>query len=140
MEHIRTIVCPSKDSPSDYYNKTGFYSVIMQALVGFRGLFMDTYIGWLGKIHDARVFSNSSKCHKGREGTLFPGWNREIHRVQVHTCKIYNYILVQTCNFIQVHLLIFIDPVIVAMVDEALCSNTKDSRHAEALQLPPEQG
>ena len=82
----------------------------MQALVGFRGLFMDTYIGCPGKVHDARVFSNSSKCHKGREGTLFPGWNGEINRVQVHTYKIYNYILVQTCNFIQVHLLIFIDP------------------------------
>ena len=49
---------------------------------------MDTYIGWPGKLHDARVFSNSSICHKGREGTLFPAWNREINGVQVHTCKI----------------------------------------------------
>ena len=81
------IVCP-KDSPSDYYNRKGFYSVIMQALVDFRGLFMDAYIGWPGKVHDARVFSNSSICHKGREGTLFPTWNREINGVQVHTCKI----------------------------------------------------
>ena len=71
---------------------------------------MDTYIGWPGKVHDAKVFSNSSKCHKGREGTLFPGWNGEINRVQVHIYKIYNYVLVQTCNFIQVCLFTFIDP------------------------------
>ena len=28
----------------------------MQAMVDFRGLFMDVYIGWPGKVHDARVF------------------------------------------------------------------------------------
>ena len=81
------IDCP-KDSPSNYYNRKGFYSVIMQALVDFRGLLMDTYIGWLGKVPDARVFLNSSKCYKGREGTLYPAWNREINGGQVHTCKI----------------------------------------------------
>ena len=30
---------------SDYYNRKGYYSVIMQAVVDFRGLFMDVYIG-----------------------------------------------------------------------------------------------
>ena len=54
----------------------------------FRGLFMDTYIVWPGKVHDAKVFSNSSICHKGREGTLFLAWNKEINGVQVRTCKI----------------------------------------------------
>ena len=34
-----------KDSASDYYNRKGFYSVIMQAVVEFRGLFMDVNIG-----------------------------------------------------------------------------------------------
>ena len=33
--------------------------VIIQAKVDFRGLFMDVYIGWPGKVHDARVFVNS---------------------------------------------------------------------------------
>ena len=73
------IICP-KDNPSDYYNRKGFYSVIMQALVDFRGLFMDVYIGWPGKVHDARVFSNSAIYRRGGEGTLFP---RQINGVQV---------------------------------------------------------
>jgi len=72
------------DNPSDYYNRKGFYSVIMQAVVDFRGLFLDTYIGWPGKVHDARVFSNSSVYRKGREGTLLPDWKRRINGVEVH--------------------------------------------------------
>ena len=48
--------------------------------------------------------------YKGREGTPFADWNRAIHGVQVHTCKIYNYVLIKTCNFTQVTLLILGDP------------------------------
>jgi len=55
----------------------------MQAVVDFHGLFMDTYIGWPGKVHDARVFLNSSICHKGREDILLPGWKRQINGVEV---------------------------------------------------------
>ena len=32
-----------QDSASDYYNRKGFYSVIIQGLVDFRGQFMDIY-------------------------------------------------------------------------------------------------
>ena len=66
------------ESASDYYNRKGYYSVIMQAMVDFRGLFMAVYIGWPGKVHDARVFVNSSLYHKGMSGTLFPDWKRNI--------------------------------------------------------------
>ena len=43
------------DCASDYYNRKGFYSVIMQAVVDSSGLFLDSYNGWPGKVHDARV-------------------------------------------------------------------------------------
>ena len=76
------IISP-QDNPSDYYNRKGFHSIIMQAVVDFRGLFLDTYIGWPGKVHDARVFSNSAVYQKGREGTLLPAWKRRINRVEV---------------------------------------------------------
>lgn len=71
------------ESASDYYNRKGYYSVIMQAMVDFRGWFMDIYIGWPGKVHDARVFSNSSLYRKGSTGTLFPDWKRSICGVDV---------------------------------------------------------
>ena len=54
--HI-TMLCPN-ESVSDYYNHRGQYSIIMQAMIDFRSLFMDIYIGWPGKVHDGRVFAN----------------------------------------------------------------------------------
>ena len=77
------------ESASDYYNRKGYYSIIMQAMVDYRGLFMDVYIGWPGKVHDARVFVNSSLYSKGMNGTLFPDWKRTICGVEV-----YRYIII----------------------------------------------
>ena len=71
------------DSASDYYNRKGYYSVIMQSTVDFRGLFIDVYIGWPGKVHDARVFVNSSLYQKGNTSALFPDWKRSICGVEV---------------------------------------------------------
>ena len=71
------------ESASDYFNRKGYYSIIMQAMVDFRGLFLDVYIGWPGKVHDARVFSNSALYRKGMDGNLFPDWNRCISGVDV---------------------------------------------------------
>ena len=71
-------------SSADYYNRKGFYSIIMQGLVDFRGIFMVVYIGWPGKVHDARVFANSRVFKHGNEGTLFPDWKKDISGVQVN--------------------------------------------------------
>ena len=72
-----------QESASDYYNRKGFYSVIIQGLVDYRGQFMDVYIGWPGKVHDARVFVNSSVYTKGSNGTLLPSWTRKLCSVDV---------------------------------------------------------
>ena len=44
---------------------------------------MDVYIGWPGKVHNARVFSNSDIYKKGIQGTLFPDWKKDISGLQV---------------------------------------------------------
>ena len=72
-----------QESAADYYNRKGYYSVIMQAVVDFRGLFMDVNIGWPGKVHDARVLANSSCYKKACNGTLLPDWSRNIGGVNV---------------------------------------------------------
>lgn len=55
----------------------------MQAVVDYQGLFIDIYVGWPGKVHDARVFENSS-FYKGMvSGTLFPEKKRLINGVKV---------------------------------------------------------
>ena len=57
--------------------------MIMQAVVEFRGVFMDIKIGWPGKVHDARVFVNSSFFRKGSSGTRFPSWLRNMAGLDV---------------------------------------------------------
>ena len=71
------------DSVSDYFNCKCHYSALMQAVVDFRGLFMDINIGWPGKVHDAHVFANSSLYLKGSNGTLLPNWKHFISGVDV---------------------------------------------------------
>ena len=72
-----------QDCPSDYFNRKNFYSVIIQGVVDFRGRFIDMYMGWPGKCHDARVFVNSSFYSKGNSNMLFPDWKRRLHGVDV---------------------------------------------------------
>ena len=55
----------------------------MQAVVDYRGLFMDINVGWPGKVHDARVFSNSSLYKKANHGTIFPNWTSKIGSIDV---------------------------------------------------------
>ena len=49
-----------QSNPEDYVNRKGFHSIILQALVDANYLFLDICVGWPGKVHDARLFRNSS--------------------------------------------------------------------------------
>ena len=52
-------VRPPAMNHTDYYNRKGFYSIIVQAVVNHNYLFTDLCIGWPGSVHDARVLANS---------------------------------------------------------------------------------
>uniref|UniRef100_A0A3B1IRQ6 Putative nuclease HARBI1 n=1 Tax=Astyanax mexicanus TaxID=7994 RepID=A0A3B1IRQ6_ASTMX len=71
------------DSPTDYYNRKGFHSVILQGVVDHRLQFWDINVGWPGKVHDARVFGNSSLYEKGQSGQLFPNITESFAGVDV---------------------------------------------------------
>ena len=83
IDGTHTPIVRPQESASDYYNRKGYYSVIMQAVVDYRGQFVDAYIGWPGKVHDARVLVNSSLYQRAMNGTLLPDWKRSISGVQV---------------------------------------------------------
>ena len=58
--------------PADYYNRKGWHSVILQGTVNHLGQFIDVNVGWPGRVHDARVFSNSKIFELGQTGKLVP--------------------------------------------------------------------
>ncbi len=76
------IISP-QECPADYYNRKGWHSIILQGLVDHNGLFMDIYVGWPGRVHDARVFSNSSLFRKGQEGSLVPTLTEMIEQCEI---------------------------------------------------------
>jgi hypothetical protein len=53
------------------YNRKGWHSIILQATVDHEGLFTDICAGWPGRVHDARVFSNSGLYSRAETGALF---------------------------------------------------------------------
>ena len=53
---------------TDYYNRKGFYLMILQGVVDHNCLFTDLCIGWAGCVHDTQVLVNSliyQKCNSG---------------------------------------------------------------------------
>jgi hypothetical protein len=47
----------------DYYNRKGFYSIVLQAVIDSSGKFIDIFVGYPGSTHDSRIFHNSSLYH-----------------------------------------------------------------------------
>ena len=60
---------PSKN-PQDYFYYEGYYSLNVQAVCDYKGMFLDVECRWPGSVHDAKVFANSSISNKLRNGNL----------------------------------------------------------------------
>ncbi|XP_067654467.1 uncharacterized protein [Haliotis asinina] len=66
---------------ADYVNRKGWYSVILQAVCDDKYKFTDVCIGWPGRVHDARVFSNSAfkaSADAGRILPQSPEWKKRV--------------------------------------------------------------
>lgn len=73
-----------EESKEDYFNRKAFYSVVLQAVVDADGRFIDTFVGYPGSVHDARVFKLSPIRKKMTRGTLFqPNPTEHINGVDV---------------------------------------------------------
>uniref|UniRef100_A0A3P9GY04 DDE Tnp4 domain-containing protein n=1 Tax=Oryzias latipes TaxID=8090 RepID=A0A3P9GY04_ORYLA len=64
----------------DYFNRKGWHSVILQAVVDHKYCFTNIYIRWPGSVHDSRFLRNSVIFEKAERGVLFPN---EIQGTQV---------------------------------------------------------
>ena len=67
----------------DYYNRKGYHSMVLQALVDHQYKFMDVYTGWPGSIHDARVLMNSTLFLKCDSGAYPPNCPKDINGTSI---------------------------------------------------------
>eukprot|EP00118_Oscarella_pearsei_P022072 m.251670 g.251670 ORF g.251670 m.251670 type:complete len:303 (+) comp40338_c0_seq3:519-1427(+) len=63
-------ITPPALNHTDYYNRKGWYSVIIQAVVDHQYRFLDVCIGWPGSVHDARVLANSKLYEMAKAGQI----------------------------------------------------------------------
>ncbi|XP_053904772.1 uncharacterized protein LOC128848703 isoform X6 [Malaclemys terrapin pileata] len=68
---------------TEYINRKGYFSVLLQALVDHKGHFSNINVGWPGKVHDAHVFRNSGLFQKLEEGTFFPDQKITVGDVEI---------------------------------------------------------
>ncbi|XP_066288575.1 uncharacterized protein [Branchiostoma lanceolatum] len=71
------IIAPKEDH-CDYFNRKGWHSVILQAVVDHSYRFLNINVGWAGSVHDARVLRNSTLFSMAEDGDLFPNDTRDI--------------------------------------------------------------
>ncbi|CAM4592097.1 unnamed protein product [Caretta caretta] len=67
-------------------NRKGNFSIVLQARVDHKGRFTNINMGWLGKVHNARIFRNSHLFQKLQEGSLFPDQKITVGDVEMPIC------------------------------------------------------
>ncbi|GAA6095048.1 protein ANTAGONIST OF LIKE HETEROCHROMATIN PROTEIN 1-like [Tachysurus ichikawai] len=68
---------------TDYHNRKGWYSVLLQGLLDSNYKFLDFDGGWPGKCHDAFVFECSYLSQNLENGSFFPKITRKINGVDI---------------------------------------------------------
>ncbi|XP_070397963.1 uncharacterized protein [Nothobranchius furzeri] len=71
---------------TDYFNRKGWHSLILQAVVDGKGLFWNVFAGLPGSMHDARVLRLSSIWDLASRGNLFPDHSIQIAGVDFGYC------------------------------------------------------
>ncbi|CAM4718891.1 unnamed protein product [Lepidochelys kempii] len=57
---------------SQYINRKGYFSMVLQALVNHNVRFTNVNVGCLGKVHDALIFRNAGLYEQLQQGIYFP--------------------------------------------------------------------
>ena len=76
-------VLPPALNHTDYYNRKGWYSMLVQAVVDHNYLFTDVCVGWPGSVHDARVLANSSVYKKASRKQILCGSEVKVSGIDI---------------------------------------------------------
>lgn len=76
-------ILPPVNNVKDYYNRKGFYSIMVQALVDHQYRFFNVNVGWPEVCTTLAFLSNSEIFGKGESGTLTPNSIRTFGGVPV---------------------------------------------------------
>ncbi|XP_054591109.2 uncharacterized protein [Nothobranchius furzeri] len=79
------IIAP-RNFHTDYFNRKGWHSLILQAVVDGKGLFWNVFAGLPGSMHDTRVLRLSSIWDLASRGNLFPDHSIQIAGVDFGYC------------------------------------------------------
>lgn len=71
-----------------YFNRKSQYSIVLQACVDAHGLFTDVNIGWPGRVHDARIWKQSSLYDRALKGTIL----RDVGPAMVEGVEVWPYL------------------------------------------------
>ncbi|KAL2092906.1 hypothetical protein ACEWY4_012704 [Coilia grayii] len=63
------IIAP-EDYASDYFNRKGWHSIVLQGVVNGKGQFWDVCVGFPGSVHDARVLKQSELWKRLGDGQI----------------------------------------------------------------------
>src|SRR4051812_24643614 len=50
--------------PVDYFNRKGFYSIVLQAVINHKKKFLDICVGWSDSTYDSKILANSNLYNK----------------------------------------------------------------------------
>jgi len=64
-------ILPPSLCHTNYYNRKGWYSMVLQAVIDYKFCFLDVYTRWPGSVHDACVLAHSTLYRKANSGQLF---------------------------------------------------------------------
>ena len=81
-------ICAPELNHTDYYNRKGWYSMVVQAVVDHDYLFRDICVGWPGSVHDARIFINSLLYKRISEEGILNGHDRNLLGCRIPACII----------------------------------------------------
>lgn len=73
------VMPPASLHTDNYYNRKGWYSIIIQAVVDHNYMFRDVCVGWPGSVHDARVLVNSTLYNKATRREIMSGNVIRVH-------------------------------------------------------------